>query len=103
MEEKLRFILEYERDEETMSQLCQRYGVARETGYVWLRRYRAYGLEGLLELNRAPLCHPNQTPADIERAVLELRQAHGRFGPRKLKRILHDQEPGRCWPATSTR
>jgi len=32
MEEKVRFIFEYERDEDTMSELCQRYGVARETG-----------------------------------------------------------------------
>jgi transposase InsO family protein len=102
MEEKLRFILEYERDEETMSQLCQRYGVARETGYVWLRRYRETGIAGLLELNRAPARHPNQTPPAIEQTVLELRQAHGRFGPRKLKRVLKDSEPGRKWPATST-
>jgi transposase InsO family protein len=102
MEEKLRFVLEYERDEETMSQLCQRYGVARETGYVWLRRYRESGVAGLLELNRAPARHPNQTPPAIEHTVLELRQAHGRFGPRKLKQVLKNSEPGRKWPATST-
>jgi transposase InsO family protein len=102
MEEKLRFILEYERDEETMTELCQRYGVARETGYVWLRRYREAGIAGLLELNRAPARHPNQTPPAIERAVLELRQAHGRFGPRKLKQVLERDEPGRAWPAAST-
>ena len=34
--------------------------------------------------------------------VLELRQAHMRWGPRKLKRILERDEPGRSWPATST-
>ncbi len=32
MEEKLRFVFDYERDEETMTELCERYGVARETG-----------------------------------------------------------------------
>src|SRR5712692_7582335 len=88
MEEKARFVFEYERDEQTMTELCQRYGIARETGYAWLRRYRQSGLEGLLELNRAPERHPNQTPAMIEQAVLELRQAHMRWGPRKLKRVL---------------
>src|SRR5512138_1550117 len=102
MQEKLQFILEYEGDEETMTELCNRYGVSRETGYVWLRRYRATGIAGLLELNRAPRSHPNQTPPEIERAVLELRQAHCRFGPRKLKQRLSDREPGRAWPATST-
>ena len=102
MEEKLRFIFEYERGEHSMSELCQRYQVARETGYVWLRRYRETGIAGLLERSRAAQFHPNQTPAEIERLVLELRQAHMRWGPRKLKRLLERNEPGRHWPATST-
>ena len=54
MDEKLRFVFEYERDEQTMSQLCASYGVSRETGYVWLRRFGRYGVTGLVELNRAP-------------------------------------------------
>jgi transposase-like protein len=32
MEEKVRFVFEYEQDERTMTELCQRYGIARETG-----------------------------------------------------------------------
>jgi transposase InsO family protein len=102
MEEKLRFILEYEQRERTMTELCQRYQITRETGYVWVRRYRAIGLEGLLERSRARQQHENQTPEDIERMVLELRQAHMRWGARKLKRVLEDNEPGRVWPAAST-
>ena len=65
MEEKLRFVLEYERDEQTMRELCRSFGIARETGYVWLRRYRERGPVGLLELNRAAQRHPNQTPASV--------------------------------------
>ncbi len=102
MDEKLRFVFEYERDEQTMRELCERSGISRETGYVWLRRYRQHGAAGLLELNRAPRHHPNQTAEAVERAVLELRQAHMRWGPRKLKRILERDQPGRAWPATST-
>jgi len=102
MEEKLRFVFEYERDEQTMTELCQSFGVARETGYVWLRRYRERGVAGLLELNRAAQWHPNQTPAEIEQRVLELRQAHMRWGPRKLKRVLERDQPGSNWPAAST-
>jgi len=102
VEEKLRFICEYERDEQTMAELCTSFGISRETGYVWLRRYRLHRLAGLVELNRAPHRHPNQTGAEVERAVLELRQAHMRWGPRKLKRILERDEPGQAWPSTST-
>ncbi|MGC8537323.1 MAG: helix-turn-helix domain-containing protein, partial [Rhizomicrobium sp.] len=88
MDEKLRFVFEYERDEQTMKDLCASFGISRETGYVWLRRYQQLGAAGLLELNRAPRSHPNQTAPELEQAVLELRQAHMRWGPRKLKRIL---------------
>ena len=102
MEEKLRFVLEYERDEQTMTELCESFGIARETGYVWLRRYRQSGLAGLAELNRRAERHPNQTPGEIEQQVLELRQAHMRWGPRKLKRVLERDEAGRRWPAAST-
>jgi len=102
MEEKLRFVYDYERDEQTMTELCQRYGIARETGYVWLRRYPQSGVLGLVELNRAPARHPNQTPLRIEEAVLGMRQAHMRWGPRKLKRVLERDEPGQHWPAAST-
>jgi hypothetical protein len=34
MEEKLRFVFEYDAGEHTMTELCQRYEIARETGYV---------------------------------------------------------------------
>jgi transposase InsO family protein len=102
MEEKLRFVFEYELGERSMSELCQRYAIARETGYVWLRRYRHAGVAGLVEHSRAAHRHSNQTPEDIERMVLELRQAHMRWGPRKLQWVLQRDEPGRRWPAAST-
>src|SRR6202162_3802817 len=102
MEEKLRFVFEYELRERSMTELCQRYEIARETGYVWLRRYRQAGVAGLVERNRAARPHANQTREEIERMVLELRQAHMRWGPRKLKRILERDEAGRVWPAVST-
>lgn len=78
MEEKLRFVYEYERDEETMRELCSRYGISRETGYVWLRRYHEQGVRGLMELDRAARHHPNQSAPEIEQAVIELREAHMR-------------------------
>jgi len=102
MEEKLRFVLEYEQGQRTMRELCQRYEISRETGYVWLRRYRAASWEGLLEQSRATRRHGNQTPEKIEQMVLDLREAHSRWGPRKLKRVLEREEPGRKWPAAST-
>lgn len=102
MEEKLRFVFEYQRDEQTMTDLCARFGICRDTGYVWLRRFRLHGVKGLVELNRAAERHPNQTTGELERSVLELRQAHMTWGPRKLKRVLERDQSGRPWPAAST-
>ncbi len=101
MDEKIRFICKYE-DGESMTELCHRFGISRETGYVWLRRFHQTGSAGLTQLSRAAHRHANQTPKGIEEMILELRQAHMRWGPRKLKRILERDEPGRTWPASST-
>src|SRR6266480_3498471 len=102
MEEKLRFVFEYEQHEQTMRDVCQSFGISRETGYHWLRRYQTQGVMGLAELDRAARHHPNQTSEEIEQLILDLRQAHMRWGPRKLKRILERDQPGRRWPAAST-
>ena len=77
-----------------MTALCRRYVVTGETGYVWLRRYREAGVSGLVERNHAVHRHSNQMPEELERMVLELRQAPMTWGPRKLKRILEKHDPG---------
>ncbi len=102
MDERVRFVLEQARGLQTMTELCEIYDIARQTGYYWLRRYRQGGLEALHDRDRAPRRHPNQTAAKVEEAVLELRRAHMSWGPRKLKRVLERERPQRLWPATST-
>jgi len=102
MEERARFVLERERGEYSMSELCAIYGVSRDTGYTWWRRYQQAGLRELCERSRAPRWHPKQTAAEIEAAVLELRRAHMRWGARKLKRVLERERPETNWPAAST-
>jgi len=74
--------------------------VLRDENWQW--KIRGQRREKSFERSRAAARHPNQTPVEIERMVLELRQAHMRWGPRKLKRVLERDEPGRVWPAVST-
>src|SRR5271170_2038488 len=102
VEERTRFVLEYERGLCSMAELCRSYGISRETGYVWWRRYGGEGLEGLRDRSRAPHEPGNRTPEQIEAMVLELRREHMRWGPRKLKWVLEQAEPGMQWPAAST-
>ena len=102
VEERKQFVSEYESGEWTMTDLCRNYGISRPTGYALLRRYGARGASGLEECSRAPWRHPNQTPGEIEGAVLELRRRHMRWGPRTLKARLQRLHPEVRWPATST-
>ena len=88
MEERIRFARDWEREEMTMTELCEEYGIARKTGYEIVGRWQAAGASGMNERSRAPLRHPNQTGAETEAALLALRQAHMRWGPRKLQAVL---------------
>jgi len=47
MDERARFVLEVDKAELSVAELCRRYGVRRKTGYKWIRRYRAQRLEGI--------------------------------------------------------
>jgi len=102
VEQRIRFVLEWEAGMETMTELCDRYGISRKTGYKILGRWQQDRVAGLPDRNRAPRRHPNQMAAAIEQAVLQLRRAHARWGPRKLRRWLETHEPDTRWPAAST-
>ncbi len=52
LEERLRFVQDYESMEWTMKDLCQGYGISRKTGYKYLARYGAHGLGGLRDWSR---------------------------------------------------
>ena len=54
MKERMRFVAEVERGLYSMSELCERYGISRRTGYKWRDRYEAKGPAGLQERSRAP-------------------------------------------------
>jgi transposase InsO family protein len=102
VEERARFVVEYESGEWNMAELCRHYGIARKTGYKILSRWQERGAEGLKDLSRTPHRHPNQTPAEVEEQILAARHAHMLWGPRKLRSWLEARHPDRSWPAPST-
>ena len=68
--------------------LCREFGISRQTGYKWLRRYRTQGEAGLQENSRRPRHSPARTPASVEAAVLALRAERPSWGARKLHHVL---------------
>ena len=53
VDKRMRFVTGVEAREETVAALCRHFGFSRTTGYKWLERYRAQGIEGLVERSRA--------------------------------------------------
>ena len=102
VEKRREFLAEYLTGEWTMSDLCGAYGITRPTGYAVLRDFQREGEAGVEPRSRAPLRHPNQTPAEIEAQVLALRRKHPRWGPRTLKKLLEDRHAELVIPAAST-
>lgn len=102
MNERLQFVAAYLSGLYSMTELCERAGIQRNTGYKWVRRYEAEGLPGLQEKSRAPKHCPHRISAEVEAALLRAKQAHPSWGPRKILPWLSRQRPELVLPAAST-
>ena len=100
MDERLAFCEAARRPERNMAALCREYQISRKTGYKWLKRTQAAAAEGVAvgeamqAHTRRPHSSPKQTPAEMEAAVLAVRQAHPTWGGRKIHHLLRQQGLG---------
>jgi putative transposase len=101
LDERLRFIRDVESGHWSMTELCERYGVTRPTGYKWLARYRARGRTGLADGSHAPQTCPHRTGDATEALIVAVRQEYG-WGAKKLLQVLRTRHPRQAWPARST-
>lgn len=102
MEERFRFIEEWNSGEFGLAELCRFYGISRGTGYKWIGRYVAQGLEGLRDLSRAPHRHPNEISQEIEEQVIAVRERHPTWGASKIHSKLRSAPGVEKAPAEST-
>jgi len=102
VDKRMRFVTGAEAGDETVTMLCRAFGFSRKTGYKWLERYRADGIEGLADRSRAPREHPQAVSAEIAERCLEMRHAHPTWGPVKVRARLEKDDPDTAWPAAST-
>ena len=100
--ERLQFVEHHCAGEETVAELCRRFGISRKTGYKLISRYRAYGEGGLLDLSRAPHHHPNATPTEMAERIVEAKRGRPTWGPKKIVAWLRSVEPEVLWPSPST-
>ena len=102
VDERMRFVMAVESQEEPFAVVCRRFGVSRKTGYKWLARYETDGVNGLLDQSRAPHDHPQAIAAAIRERCLAVRRAHPTWGPVKVRAWLERRKPDIGWPAAST-
>jgi transposase InsO family protein len=111
MSERVKFVLEWEKRWQAcqggrvdVAELCRVFGVSRDTGYRWLRRYveANHDVRALEERSRRPRHSPTQVPAEMQDLIVQARKARPRWGPRKLHAWLTDRHPGRQFPSAST-
>jgi len=102
MEERIRFVKNCRSGLYEMSELCDRYGISRKTGYKWLHRFEAEGAGGLADRSRAPLHCTHRMADAVREALLEVRRRHPTWGPRKLLAWLEPRRPKVDWPAASS-
>jgi transposase InsO family protein len=102
MEQRARFVLDALKGQFSMSELCQRYGVSRKTGYKWIARYHGEGAAGCGDRLRAPRNHPNKTKALVVKKLVVERRRHPGWGPITLHAYLKETYPEIAWPCPST-
>ena len=83
-EQRYQAVLAVISDGRTVTEVAAQWAVSRQTLHAWLARYEAEGLEGLADRSHRPGSCPHQMPAAVEAQVLEMRRAHGYWGPHRL-------------------
>ena len=77
LDERLKFVTDYKSGHWSMTELCERYGVTRPTGYKWLARHQAGGRPALTDRSRAPQRCPHRTSDALEGFIIAARLEYG--------------------------
>jgi transposase InsO family protein len=84
------FVLRAKAPGAIVAALCRECGISRKTGYKWLARYDARGVEGLADLSRRPR-RAVETSGEVVLRLAALRCAYPRWGPKTLRHLLTKQ------------
>lgn len=100
--ERMRFVALSKEGLYEMTELCERFGVSRKTGYTTLRQYKLHGLDGLKDRSHAPHTCPQRIGEEMRELLLDARRAHPRWGPRTIISCLQGRYSELTFPAAST-
>lgn len=101
MSKKLEFAARAVEPGAKLAPLCREFGITPPTGRKWRKRYLELGPAGLDEESRRPKTSPLSLAEELVAAVLEARDAHPTWGPRKLHELIR-RRFGEQAPSEST-
>jgi putative transposase len=102
MDQRVQFIADYLSGVYRKIEVCRAYGISRPTADKWIKRYVERGAQGLEELSRAALFHPNQTAEELRQMIVETKLRRQSWGPKKVIDWLRQERADLDWPADST-
>jgi len=104
--ERIALMREFETGVFSVTELCCRHGISRETFYVWQRRWVSGEERWFEERSHAVACCPHATDGRLAERIIAVRRRFVHFGPKKIKAWLEDESrrkgDGTGWPAAST-
>jgi transposase InsO family protein len=102
MEERIAMLREHDTGASSVSALCARYGVSRETFYVWKRRRASGDPRWFEDRSRAVHRCPHATDVWQVADIVAQRQRRPDEGPKKLRAVLCQSKDKVRWPSAST-
>jgi putative transposase len=88
--------------EMSVTDLCRRFNISRQTAYKWRVRFRQGRLKALADRSRRPQHVPGRTPARWLERLRRLRREHPTWGARKLGHYLGKHFGQAGLPAVAT-
>jgi transposase InsO family protein len=95
-------LADYDAGHWSVSDLCRRYGVSRDTFYAWRARRASGEADWFCDRSHATRACPHRTDGAREAQIIALRWRFPHLGPRKLLAVLARRAPQTDWPAAST-
>ena len=99
---RLRFVKLALKAQQSMSQLCRRFGMSRKSGYKWVGRFEREGPRGLRGRACRPHCSPRQISLEWLVRIRRLRRRYRSWGSRKLAARMRKEHPQQAVPCART-
>jgi transposase InsO family protein len=102
MERRIGMLSDYDTGCFSVTELCRRYGVSRDTFYGWRDRRASGASDWFRDRSHATRSCPHHTSKAVEAEIVALRRRFPHLGPRKLLVVLSRWNSATDWPAAST-